>query len=117
MKIAVVGAGAMGAIFGARFVQGGHDTVLVDVAAPLVERINADGVTIVRGDEETVTRVPATGDPAAVGPVDLVVFCVKCYHTESGGRARAASRQLGDRGGVAPERLGERRRPRARVRG
>ena len=83
MKIAVVGAGAMGAIFGARFVQGGHDTVLVDVAAPLVERINADGVTIVRGDEETVTRVPATGDPAAVGPVDLVVFCVKCYHTES----------------------------------
>ena len=67
MKIAVVGAGAMGAIFGARFVQGGHDTVLVDVAAPLVERINADGVTIVRGDEETVTRVPATADPAAVG--------------------------------------------------
>ena len=42
MKIAVVGAGAMGAIFGARFVQGGHDTVLVDVAAPLVERINAE---------------------------------------------------------------------------
>jgi 2-dehydropantoate 2-reductase len=83
VKIAVVGAGAMGAIFGARFVQGGHDTVLVDVAAPLVERINADGVTIVRGDEETVTRVAATGDPAAVGPVDLVVFCVKCYHTES----------------------------------
>ncbi len=83
MKIAVVGAGAMGSIFGARFAQAGHDTVLVDVAQPLVEAINADGVTVVRGDEETTTQVPATTDPASVGPVDLVVFFVKCYHTQS----------------------------------
>jgi len=83
MKIAVVGAGAMGSIFGARFTQAGHDTVLVDVAAPLVERINAEGVTVVRGDEETTTRLPATSDPTTVGQVDLAVFCVKCYHTES----------------------------------
>lgn len=83
MKIAVVGAGAMGSIFGARFAQGGHETVLVDVAAPLVEQINASGVTIVRGDDETTTPVAATTDPASVGPVDLVVFFVKCYHTQS----------------------------------
>lgn len=81
MRIAVVGAGAMGSIFGARFTQAGHDTVLVDVAAPLVEKINADGVTIVRGEEETTTHVPATTDPASVGHVDAVVFFVKCYHT------------------------------------
>jgi 2-dehydropantoate 2-reductase len=83
MKIAVVGAGAMGSIFGARFAQAGHDTVLVDVAAPLVEKLNADGVTVVRGEEETTTRVPATTDPATVGPVDAVVFFTKCYHTAS----------------------------------
>jgi len=83
MKIAVVGAGAMGSIFGARFVQAGHETVLVDVDALLVEKINADGVTIVRGSDETTTSVPATADPATVGPVDIVVFCVKCYHTPS----------------------------------
>ncbi len=83
MKIAVVGAGAMGSIFGARFSQAGHDTVLVDVAAPLVDAINADGVTIVRGEDETTTQVPATTDPASVGPVDVVVFFVKCYHTQS----------------------------------
>jgi len=81
MKIAVVGAGAMGSIFGARFAQAGHDTVLVDVAEPLVEAINANGVTVVRGDEETVTRVPATTDPTSVGEVDIVVFFTKCYHT------------------------------------
>jgi 2-dehydropantoate 2-reductase len=83
MKIAVVGAGAMGSIFGARFTQGGHDTVLVDVAEPLVEKLNSDGVVVVRGDDETVTRVPATTEPDGVGPVDLVVFFVKCYHTAS----------------------------------
>jgi 2-dehydropantoate 2-reductase len=83
MKIAVVGAGAMGSIFGTRFARAGHDTVLIEVAPALVERINAEGITIVRGDEETHTRVPATGDPASVGPVDIVAFCVKCYHTAS----------------------------------
>jgi 2-dehydropantoate 2-reductase len=83
MKIAVVGAGAMGSIFGSRFVQGGHDTVLVDVAADLVDKINAEGVTIVRGDEETTTSLRAVSRPEADGPVDLVVFCVKCYHTNS----------------------------------
>ena len=81
MKIAVVGAGAMGSIFGARFAQAGHDTVLVDVAEPLVDAINANGVTVVRGGDETVTQVPATTDPASVGPVDIVVFFTKCYHT------------------------------------
>jgi 2-dehydropantoate 2-reductase len=93
MKIAVVGAGAMGAIFGARFAQAGHDTHLVDVAVPLVDKINAEGITVVRGDDETVTQVPATTDPASVGPVDLVVFCVKCYHTPS---AAEAARPLVD---------------------
>jgi len=97
MKIAVVGAGAMGAIFGARFAQAGHDTHLVDVAVPLVDKINADGITVVRGGDETVTQVPATIDPASVGPVDLVVFCVKCYHTPS---AAEAARPLVDSGTV-----------------
>jgi 2-dehydropantoate 2-reductase len=73
----------MGSIFGARFHQAGHDTVLVDVAQPLVDTINENGVTVVRGDDETVTRVPATADPASVGPVDVVVFFTKCYHTAS----------------------------------
>ena len=83
MRIAVVGAGAMGSIFGARLAGGGHDVVLVDVARPLVDTINESGVTVVRGEESTNTRVPATTDPSEVGPVDAVVFCVKCYHTAS----------------------------------
>ncbi len=83
MKIAVVGAGAMGSIFGARFHQAGHETVLVDVAQSLVDTINAEGVAVVRGDDETVTRVPATTEPETVGPVDIIVFFTKCYHTSA----------------------------------
>ena len=41
--------------------------------------------------------MPATTDPASVGPVDLVVFCVKCYHTPS---AAEAARPLVDSGTV-----------------
>jgi 2-dehydropantoate 2-reductase len=87
MKIAVVGAGAMGSIFGAALARGGHDVTLVDVAAPLVEKINADGVTVVRGDDRTTTTVGATSDPSSVGVADLVVFFVKCYHTASAAEA------------------------------
>jgi 2-dehydropantoate 2-reductase len=83
MRAAVVGAGAMGSIFGARLAEAGVETILVDVAKPLVEKIDADGVTVVRGEEETTTRVPATSDPASAGVADLVVFFVKCYHTAS----------------------------------
>src|SRR5439155_14107994 len=73
----------MGSIFGAALARGGHDVVLVDVAAPLAEKINTDGVTIVRGEERTTTRIPATTAPAEAGTVDLAVFFVKCYHTAS----------------------------------
>jgi 2-dehydropantoate 2-reductase len=83
MRIAVVGAGAMGSIFGAALARGGDEVTLVDVAEPLVEKLNADGVTIVRGDDRTTTSVTATTDPGSVGPVDAVVFFVKCYHTAS----------------------------------
>jgi 2-dehydropantoate 2-reductase len=84
LRIAVVGAGAMGSIFGAGFHEGGHDTVLVDVARPLVDKLNESGVTIAARDgTERTVGVRATADASAVGPVDAVVFFVKCYHTAS----------------------------------
>jgi 2-dehydropantoate 2-reductase len=81
MRIAIVGAGAMGSIFGAALARGDHDVILVDVAESLVGTVNANGVTIVRGDERATTPVAATRDPASFGVADLVVFFVKCYHT------------------------------------
>jgi 2-dehydropantoate 2-reductase len=76
----------MGSIFGAALARGGDEVTFVDVAEPLVDTINAQGVTIVRGDERTTTNVNATTDPASVGTVDAIVFFVKCYHTASAAR-------------------------------
>ncbi|MGH3042147.1 MAG: ketopantoate reductase family protein [Gaiellaceae bacterium] len=81
MRIAVVGAGAMGGIYGAGFTAGGNDTTLVDVALPLVEKLSAEGITIDHEGERRIVQVHATNDVTSVGPVDVVVFFVKCYHT------------------------------------
>jgi len=85
MNIAVIGgAGAMGSIFGGMLAHNGNDVTLVDVAAQPVEAINANGLKIEdRSGAALVVRVRATTDPRSVGPVDLALVFVKCYHTES----------------------------------
>ena len=82
MRIAIVGAGAMGSIFGARLTQAGEDVLLVDVSTKLVETINAAGVTIESNNGTTTTKVPATTTPAGES-FDTVLFFVKCYHTRA----------------------------------
>jgi 2-dehydropantoate 2-reductase len=83
VKIAVIGAGAMGSIFGATLSEGGADVALVDVSPPLLEQIASNGVVVKRGGQERRVMLPATAEPAEVGPVDVALFFVKCYHTDS----------------------------------
>lgn len=85
-RVAVIGAGAMGSIFGAACIDAGADTVFVDVSAPLVERLQERGLVIVGPDGEREVPVRATTDPHSVGVVDLILFLVKCYQTESAAR-------------------------------
>lgn len=84
MKIAVIGAGAMGSVIGGRLAKAGHDATLVDVAQPVVDAIKASGLRI---EDKTgvIDTIPlrATTQPAEIGIVDLVIVFVKCYHTES----------------------------------
>ena len=86
MRIAVVGAGGVGAGFGAALAKAGADVTFVARGAHL-EAMRRGGLRIEspRGDVHLVpTR--ATDDPAAVGPVDVVLFCVKLWDVESAGR-------------------------------
>lgn len=89
MRVAILGgAGAMGGIFGAYLARAGHDTTLIDVARPAIEAINAHGLTVEEKDGSAlVVRVRATDEPASVGPVDLIINFVKCYHTEAAVRS------------------------------
>jgi 2-dehydropantoate 2-reductase len=91
MRIAILGGGgAMGGIFGGYLARAGNDVTLVDVSRAAVEAINSDGLTIEEKDgSKPVIRVPASDDPKAVGPVDLIINFVKCYHTEAAVRGAA----------------------------
>jgi len=84
MKIAVIGAGAMGSVIGGRLAQGGNDVTLIDVWPDIIRAINTRGLRIEdqHGKIDTIP-IRATANPAEVGVVDLMVVFVKCYHTEA----------------------------------
>lgn len=85
MRIGILGgAGAMGGIFGAWLSRAGHEVTLIDVSRPAIEAINSNGLIVEEKDGTApVFRVRASDNPVSVGPVDLIVNFVKCYHTEA----------------------------------
>lgn len=91
MKVAVLGAGAMGSVIGGLLAKAGNDVTLIDVWHEAVEAINSRGLRVddKSGNSETI-HVRATTDPAEVGKVDLVLVFVKCYHTEAAVRGASA---------------------------
>ncbi|MGE0039627.1 MAG: ketopantoate reductase family protein [Vicinamibacterales bacterium] len=83
MRFAIVGSGAVGGYFGARLARNGHDVTFIARGAHLAA-MRERGLEI-RSDrlgDFTVTA-PAESDPAAVGPVDVVIFAVKAYDNPS----------------------------------
>lgn len=89
MRIAIVGAGALGSAFGAGFVRARHDVSFIDVSEALVATLEESGLTIVDGDQRSCVAVRATTDPATIGPADLVMVFVKAYQTEEAARTLA----------------------------
>ena len=77
MKIAIMGAGAMGSLFGAHLAGAGHDVLLVDVDPLVVAAVEADGILL----GERAVPVPITADPVGRGTYDAVVVLVKTYDT------------------------------------
>jgi 2-dehydropantoate 2-reductase len=85
MKIAVIGAGGVGGAFGAALAKAGADVWFVARGAHL-EAMRTNGLRIVGGRGEThLVPTQATNDPSAIGPVDVVLFCVKLWDVESAG--------------------------------
>jgi len=89
MKVAVMGAGALGGYFGGRLAAAGHEVTLIARGAHLAA-LREKGLRILspRGDLH-LTSIAATDDPAEVGPVDVILFMVKNYDVEDAGRAIA----------------------------
>ncbi len=87
MRIAVVGAGGVGGGFGAALAKAGADVTFIARGAHLAA-MKRDGLKIQspRGDTHLVPT-QATDNPAEIGVVDIVLFCVKLWDVESAGEA------------------------------
>ena len=80
LRVAVLGAGAIGSFYGARLSDGGASVSLIARGRQL-EAIRERGLTISTPNGTRTYTLPATDDPAEVGPVDIVLFTVKSYDT------------------------------------
>jgi 2-dehydropantoate 2-reductase len=83
MKIAVIGAGAIGGLVGARLALAGEDVTFVVRGANL-EAIRTRGIRLVEADgqERVAAPVEATDDYDAAGPQDLVVLALKAHQVD-----------------------------------
>jgi 2-dehydropantoate 2-reductase len=87
MRIAVVGTGGVGGGFGAAMARAGADVTFIARGAHLAA-MQSQGLKVQGGRGEThVVPTRATDDPASIGPVDVVLFCVKLWDVESAGNA------------------------------
>jgi 2-dehydropantoate 2-reductase len=90
MKIGIVGAGVLGSIFGSLFSQKGFDVTLIEVLEERARLIDRDGLWIRMPNGERVhSRLSITSDQASVGRCDVVMVCVKGYHTHAAVRGAA----------------------------
>jgi 2-dehydropantoate 2-reductase len=87
VKIAVMGAGALGGYFGGRLAQSGHDVWLIARGAHL-KALQDDGLRIIspKGDAH-IKKISATNDPADVGEAEIVLFMVKNIDVEPAAQA------------------------------
>lgn len=84
MKIAVIGAGAMGCLYGA-YLSEYNDVTMLDVFQPQVDSINTLGVTVAEpdGTEKHYKNIKAVKSGEYKGVADLVIVFVKSTFSES----------------------------------
>jgi 2-dehydropantoate 2-reductase len=80
MRIAIVGAGAIGGLLGVRLIQAGHTVTLIDIGRHL-QAIREHGLGLIGTDGREILVHPhlATASMAEAGPQDLVILAVKSY--------------------------------------
>ena len=90
MKIAMMGSGGVGGLFGGRLAHAGCDVHFIARGAHLAA-LREHGLLIENEAQGNihVPQVKVTDDPATIGPVDLVILSVKLWDTEAAARAIA----------------------------
>lgn len=94
----MIGAGAMGSVFGSRLARAGAEVVLFDADRTHIEAIAIGGLHVDAPDGSATLQFDATSNAEAIGEADLAVILVDSNATQAA--ADVAKRVLGS-GGVA----------------
>jgi 2-dehydropantoate 2-reductase len=89
MKIAVIGAGAMGSLFGALLAEGGHEVWLCDIWQDHIKALKRSGLKIEWEGETRYVRLNAAGDPRQIEESELILIFVKSTQTRSAAESAA----------------------------
>jgi 2-dehydropantoate 2-reductase len=87
LKIAVIGAGAMGSVYAAILGSAENDVWAVDTWVDHVEAIRTRGLTVEGASGDRTVRIHATSEPAEVGVCDLVVIATKAFDVDAAAHA------------------------------
>jgi len=82
MKTVIIGAGAMGSLFGGLLSRSGEEVWLVDIWKDHIDALRSRGLSLEEKGEAHTVQVNATTDVTSPGKADLVIIFVKAYHTE-----------------------------------
>jgi 2-dehydropantoate 2-reductase len=81
-RIAIMGGGAIGALWAAGLARAGNDVLVVDVAPDVVEGINANGLVVETAEgPQPPVQVRAVGQPEGERAAEVVFFLVKAHQT------------------------------------
>lgn len=94
LKFAVLGAGAMGSVFGARLAMGGADVTLLDVNQGHLDAVNAQGLKMDLDNGAHRIDVPAMRPEDYTDTPDIVLLFTKVFHTDAA--LASISARLGD---------------------
>ncbi|MDH5556618.1 MAG: 2-dehydropantoate 2-reductase, partial [Alphaproteobacteria bacterium] len=87
MKIAIIGAGGVGGYFGAKLAQSGADVTFIARGAHGAA-IREKGLRVYSPNGDVLVHpAKAMSDPAMIGKVDVVMFCVKLWDVDSAAEA------------------------------
>lgn len=83
MKIVVVGPGAIGCLFAAYLAKSKEEIWLLDKNKERAAKINECGISLEGASGSWQAKVKATANSADIGKADLIIICVKSFHTKS----------------------------------
>ena len=82
IKVAVLGAGAMGCLFGGLLAEKGLNVVLIDVWKDHVDAINKNGLKMDGQGGDRFIKIKATIDTKSLGTVDVIIIMCKATALE-----------------------------------